>query len=230
MSFSLNVKNELYEEVSNARHCKIAELSGILLMNQKYLSKDFLEQKIENELLFDKYNKLLKQLNLDSNDIMEIKLTAKIIEKDQNISIDPIVIQRSCCKKAFLRGVFLSTGSVTNPEKSYHFEIVFLTQAHLNIVISILKDFNIEAKEIRRKKYFVIYVKDGTMIVDILNIIGAHISLMNMENVRILKDMRNSVNRRVNCETANISKTVNAAVKQIEDIIYIEKTQQESML
>ena len=88
--------------------------------------------------------------------------------------------------------------------------------------MNILKDFGIEPRYILRKKYHVVYIKDASMIVDILNIMGAYISLMDMENVRILKEMRNSVNRKVNCEAANINKTVNAAVKQMEDIRYIE--------
>ncbi len=84
--------------------------------------------------------------------------------------------------------------------------------------------FDIEAKIIRRKRYFVVYIKEGSQIVDILNVMEAHVALMNLENVRILKEMRNSVNRRVNCETANINKTVSAAVKQVEDITYIRDT------
>ena len=84
--------------------------------------------------------------------------------------------------------------------------------------------FELDAKIIMRKKYFVVYIKEGTQIVDMLNIMEAHISLMELENIRILKEMRNSINRRVNCETANISKTVSAAVKQIEDITYIRDT------
>ncbi len=79
-----------------------------------------------------------------------------------------------------------------------------------------------EAKIVQRKKSYVVYLKEGSQIVDILNIMEAHVSLMNMENVRILKEMRNSVNRQVNCETANINKTVSAAVKQVEDINYIK--------
>lgn len=91
------------------------------------------------------------------------------------------------------------------------------------MLTGLIRDFNISPKMIQRKKYYVVYLKDGSMIVDLLNVMGAHVSLMNMENVRILKDMRNSVNRRVNCETANLNKVVHAAVKQMEDIAYIEQ-------
>ena len=87
----------------------------------------------------------------------------------------------------------------------------------------IIQEFQIEAKIIKRKKYDVVYLKEGAGIVDLLNVMEAHISLMNLENLRIVKEMRNSINRRVNCETANISKTVNAASKQIEDILLIKE-------
>ncbi len=84
-----------------------------------------------------------------------------------------------------------------------------------------MNSFEADAKIVTRKKNQVVYVKEGTHIVDLLNVMGAHEALMNLENVRIVKEMRNSVNRQVNCEMANISKTVNAAVRQIEDIVYI---------
>ena len=88
----------------------------------------------------------------------------------------------------------------------------------------LIKSFDIESKIVERKKYYVVYIKDGAGIVDILNVMEAHVALMNLENVRILKEMRNSVNRKVNCETANLNKTVAAAVKQTMDIKYIQDT------
>lgn len=91
-------------------------------------------------------------------------------------------------------------------------------------VKEIINSFQLDAKVVKRKKYYVVYIKEGSMIVDILNVMEAYVGLMDMENVRILKDMRNDINRRVNCETANIKKTVSAARRQIEDIQYIEKT------
>ena len=87
-----------------------------------------------------------------------------------------------------------------------------------------MNSFEMDAKIVARKKYQVVYLKEGAQIVEMLGIMEAHVALMNLENVRILKEMRNSVNRQVNCETANISKTVNAAVKQLEDIEYIKQT------
>ena len=145
------------------------------------------------------------------------------IEEDYAI-VHPLIFQKSCCKRAFLRGLFLCAGSISEPEKTYHFEIVCTTVGRAQQICDMMKIFNIEGKWITRKKYYVVYIKDASQIVDILNVMGAHVSLMELENIRILKEMRNSVNRRVNCETANISKTVSAAVKQIEDIIYIRDT------
>jgi DNA-binding protein WhiA len=92
------------------------------------------------------------------------------------------------------------------------------------VVKDVINSFELDAKVVKRKKYYVVYLKEGSMIVDILNVMEAYVSLMDMENVRIIKDMRNDINRRVNCETANIKKTVSAARRQIDDIEYIEKT------
>lgn len=144
-----------------------------------------------------------------------------VIEEDFSIS-DSLIIQRECCKRAFIRGAFLASGSVSDPVKTYHFEIVCLSEAKAKQLQMIMETFNINARVIKRRKYFVVYVKDSSQVVDLLNIMGAYNALMDMENVRIVKDMRNNVNRKVNCETANINKTVSAAVKQIEDIRFIQ--------
>ena len=118
----------------------------------------------------------------------------------------------------------MAGGSMSDPSKTYHFEIVCMNEEKARQIQSIMNVFELDAKIIMRKKYFVVYIKEGTQIVDMLNIMEAHISLMELENIRILKEMRNSINRRVNCETANINKTVSAAVKQVEDIQYIKNT------
>ena len=144
-----------------------------------------------------------------------------VIEEDFSIS-DSLIIQRDCCKRAFIRGAFLAAGSVSDPVKTYHFEIVCLSEAKAKQLQMIMETFDINARVIKRRKYFVVYVKDSSQVVDLLNIMGAYNALMDMENVRIVKDMRNNVNRKVNCETANINKTVSAAVKQIEDIRFIQ--------
>ncbi|MDO5134932.1 MAG: DNA-binding protein WhiA [Eubacteriales bacterium] len=133
-----------------------------------------------------------------------------------------LVIQQNCCKRAFIRGAFLSSGSISDPQKGYHFEIVCADEERAEQLQKIIRSFHIDAKIVLRKKSYVVYVKEGSQIVDILAIMEANVALMDLENIRILKEMRNSVNRKVNCETANINKTVNAAVKQVEDIKLIE--------
>lgn len=134
------------------------------------------------------------------------------------------VVQQTCCKRAFIRGAFLATGSISDPKKSYHLEIVCATHEKAEQLQNIINSFGMDAKTVIRKKNYVVYLKEGEQIVDMLNIMGAHVALMELENVRILKEMRNSVNRKVNCETANINKTVSAAVRQVEDITYIMNT------
>lgn len=106
----------------------------------------------------------------------------------------------------------------------YHFEISVPNKSQAEQLTDVISSFGIEAKTIQRKRYYVVYVKESEQIVDLLNIMEAHVALMDLENIRILKDMRNAVNRRVNCEAANINKTVMAASKQIEDINYLRDT------
>ena len=136
----------------------------------------------------------------------------------------PLVLQQTCCRRAFLRGAFQASGSMSDPSKSYHFEIVCDSQAAAGQIQEIMDGFGLDAKIVQRKKDYVVYLKEGSRIVDVLNVMEAHIALMELENVRILKEMRNTVNRKVNCETANINKTVSAAVKQVEDITYLRDT------
>jgi len=163
----------------------------------------------------------------DHEESERVLKACKLIENSEikeNFSVvSNLVIQKSCCKRAFIRGAFLAAGSISDPEKFYHLEIVCANMEKAVQLQEIIHSFDIDAKIVLRKKYFVVYIKEGSQIVEILNVMEAHVSLMNLENVRILKEMRNSVNRQVNCETANINKTVSAAVKQIEDIKYLKE-------
>ncbi len=136
--------------------------------------------------------------------------------------VNKLLLMKSCCKRAYLRGAFFAAGSITDPGKGYHLEIVSPNEEKADRIISEFAYFGIEVKTVMRKGHVVCYIKEGERISDALNVIGAHTALMELENVRIIKEVRNDVNRRVNCETANINKTVNAAVRQIEDIEYIE--------
>ena len=163
----------------------------------------------------------------DSEEIREILQATKLIADskfcDTLILQDMLVVQQSCCKRAYIRGAFLASGSISDPEKGYHFEIVYPDERKAQQLQTIIRSFSVDAKIVQRKKSYVVYVKEGAQIVDMLAVMEANVALMDLENIRILKEMRNSVNRKVNCETANINKTVNAAVKQMEDIKLIQQ-------
>lgn len=152
------------------------------------------------------------------------RLTYEEETQEKGLLVDQLIVQNTCCKRAFIRGVFLAAGSMSDPEKTYHFEVVLPDLIRAEQLRDIINSFMIDAKIVIRKRYYVVYVKEGSQIVDLLNIMEAHIALMNFENVRIVKEMRNSINRQVNCEAANINKTVQAAAKQIDDIIFIRDT------
>lgn len=161
-------------------------------------------------------------------DAMKLLQEARLVDGDGEISEEfstsrNMIVHKSCCKRAFLRGAFLASGSMSHPEKSYHIEMVCASKAKAEQIQKLINSFGLDAKVILRKNSYVVYLKEGSQIVDLLNIMEAPIALMEMENVRILKEMRNSVNRKVNCETANINKTVSAAAKQAEDIRLIQK-------
>ena len=229
MSFSSEVKEELAGHLGKSRHCQIAELAALIAFEGKnYVAES------ENQLLRDKYRLLLGKLfqieEMESTEdkkrvFSSIKMWDDTAEEAKlSETVNGILLQQNCCRRAFVRGAFLAGGSISDPNKSYHFEIVCRTLEQAEQLQEVINSFDVEAKIVARKKYQVVYLKEGSQIVDILNVMEAHVALMNLENVRILKEMRNSVNRKVNCETANISKTVNAAVQQLRDIEYIKET------
>ncbi len=156
-----------------------------------------------------------------------LKVTKFVDDDGQIINVNGpasnLIVQSACCKRSFIRGAFLASGSISDPEKFYHLEIVCTSAEKAEQLRHMINTFSMEAKIVTRKKYYVVYIKEGNQIVDLLNIMEAHKALMNLENVRILKEMRNSINRQVNCETANINKTVSAAVEQINDITYVKE-------
>lgn len=253
MSFSSDVKEELARQDSTALHCQIAELSAMISMCGYTVScgngETGLKLQTENAAVSRKYFTLLKKTFNISTDVVinknpylkrgniysltisggkqavRILQTAKLAEQeDKSLYLtNHMVIQNSCCKRAFIRGAFLASGSISDPGKSYHFEIVCQTAEKAAQIQDVIQAFHIDAKIVLRKKSYVVYVKESAQIVELLGLMEANVALMKLENIRILKEMRNSVNRKVNCETANIHKTVNAAVKQIEDIRLIEE-------
>ena len=253
MSFSGKVREELSENISQARHCRIAELAAFIGMCGTVSIDSFDRYHIkihsENIVVARKVFTLLKKtfnirtdisvkrnvkresvsylVVIKSNeDALRVLQATKMIGEQQVgtdaiCGFNPLIIRQVCCRRAFLRGVFQAAGSMSDPNKSYHFEIVCTISEIAEQIRSVICSFGLDAKIVRRKKSYVVYLKEGSQIVDILNVMEAHVALMELENVRILKEMRNSVNRKVNCETANINKTVSAAVKQVEDITYL---------
>ena len=256
MSFSGNVKEELSEHWSSARHCQIAELAAILGLCGSIIINSRNEYRVkvhtENKAVARKVFTLIKKtFNIESDisirrniqkqsvsysvvvkqhqDALRVLQAVKLIDEhldgfEEVRIVNPIVVQQTCCKRAFIRGAFLAAGSMSDPKKAYHFEIVCAAVPMAEQIQELMSNFSMDAKIVQRKKSYVVYLKEGSQIVDILNIMEAHVSLMELENVRILKEMRNTVNRKVNCETANLNKTVSAAVKQLEDITYLRDT------
>ena len=256
MSFSGNVKEELSEHWSSARHCQIAELAAILGLCGSIIINSRNEYRVkvhtENKAVARKVFTLIKKtFNIESDisirrniqkqsvsysvvvkqhqDALRVLQAVKLIDEhldgfEEVRIVNPIVVQQTCCKRAFIRGAFLAAGSMSDPKKAYHFEIVCAAEPMAEQIRELMSSFSMDAKIVQRKKSYVVYLKEGSQIVDILNIMEAHVSLMELENVRMLKEMRNTVNRKVNCETANLNKTVSAAVKQLEAITYLRDT------
>lgn len=256
MTFSGEVKQELSRQISDEKHCQMAELAAIVgLCGSVCISaagRYRIRIHTENMTVARKCFTLLeKTFNICSNVsvrihkgsgkstqiytvlvsnheiVMRILQALKLLDEDGDVAeqVSPanqLLVQKSCCRRAFIRGAFLCAGSISNPEKSYHFEIVCISQERALQLQALIHSFGPDAKIVQRKKHYIVYIKEGAQIVDMLNIMEAHVSLMNLENIRIVRDMRNNVNRKVNCEAANINKTVNAAVRQMEDIRYLE--------
>ncbi|MFC7393884.1 DNA-binding protein WhiA [Scopulibacillus cellulosilyticus] len=248
MSFAAETKNEL-TQLDGKDCCSKSELAALIRMNgsisivNKHLGLDI---STENAAIARRIYKLIKKsydysiellvrrkMRLKKNNvyIVRVKEHAKDILQDLKIvddhlmftrNIDPSLIKKSCCKRSYLRGAFLAGGSLNHPESSYHLEIFSIYEDHTKSLEELMNRFDLNAKMLQRKNGYILYMKEGEKITEFLNIIGAHKALLYFEDIRIVKDMRNSVNRLVNCETANLNKTVSAAMKQIENIKLIE--------
>ena len=225
----LNVCGQV--EISEDDSCAVILHTENISVARKYftlLKKTFNIEaviRVRKNACLKKSNVYLAEVTSHS-DTVRILQAVKLMTGDQELvenqgTADPLVIQSSCCRRAFLRGMFLAAGSISDPEKSYHLEIVCSGQERALQVQQVLREFEVDARIVNRKKNQVVYIKEGSQIADFLRLTEAGISLMKLENIRILKEISNNVNRQVNCETANINKTVSAAVKQIEDIRYI---------
>jgi len=145
------------------------------------------------------------------------------LTEDFSLSYESVRIDDREHIRAYIRGCFLATGSISDPDKSYHLEVTFPDSLLADEFINLLTVFEIQPRSILRKGNILVYLKEGQEIVDFLNVIGAHGALLRLENIRIIKDMRNQVNRIVNCETANLEKTVNASYRQVNNINYIKE-------
>ena len=229
MSFSAQVKEELAKIYAGHKHCRKAELAAMYQYGGQIgrVESDCYTVGFhtENAEVSKKgFTLLRKTFNIDFGKNLSEKELFDFLNGMEAVIQESLdrVTDHICCKRAFIRGAFLAVGSISDPEKGYHAEFVCEAEEEARLLRNLLEAFDMEARILERKQHFVVYMKEGSAIVDLLNVMEAHVALMELENLRILKEMRNSVNRRVNCETANINKTVNAAAKQIEDIQYIE--------
>ncbi|MEH7075790.1 DNA-binding protein WhiA [Neobacillus drentensis] len=251
MSFASETKKELTNlEVKPC--CIQAELSALIRMNGSLSfsnRKLVVDIQTENAAIarriytlikksYDVQVELLvrKKMRLKKNNVYIVRLSqqAKEILEDTKIigegftiihDISPELIKKKCCKRSYLRGAFLAGGSVNNPEtSSYHLEIASLYKEHNDSLCELMNTFELNSKTLERKKGYITYLKEAEKITEFLNIVGAHNALLHFEDVRIVRDMRNSVNRLVNCETANLNKTIGASIRQVENIRYINQT------
>ena len=176
MSFSGQVKEELAKCMAGGKHCQLSELLAI---------KTFSTKDLEKEEAY-KWEEFPNEIELSIRKFFTLSKKTDNIRKEITVLAD---IKRPCCKRAFLRGAFLCIGSITDPEKSNHLEFVCAGEEMADVLIEYMAEFDIIAKTIRRKKHDVVYLKDGEEIVNLLNVMGAHVSLMEFENQRILKEI-----------------------------------------
>lgn len=248
MSFSNDVKNELSRIETNDPCCDKAELLGLLRMSGAIIirgSNVGIHFSTENAALARRVLQLLKSnyqvqtevvitrsRRLKKNNRYQVRVipapqVSKALTELQLLSVESDLknplLNNHCCKRTFLRGAFLGGGSISRPASDYHLEMVTGNEDFAHSIIKVMHSFSLKAKLTDRKNDFIVYLKDGESITKFLSVIGAHNSMMDFENVRIVKEMRNNVNRVVNCETANLNKVVKAAVRQINCIKYIEQ-------
>jgi DNA-binding protein WhiA len=250
VSFAATTKKELTMiEVPSC--CAKAELAAMIRMNGTLSisgQRPVLDISTENAAIARRIFSLLKanfgvhsevlvrkKMRLKKNNVYMVRIPGNVQELLSGLSIvkqgfeftddiDAKLVKKSCCKRSYLRGAFLAGGSVNNPEgSSYHLEISAMYKEHCMALCDLANEFELNARGIERKKGFVFYLKEGEKIIEFLSIIGAHQALLKFEDVRIMRDMRNSVNRIVNCETANLNKTIGAAMRQIENIQLLER-------
>lgn len=235
MSFSSIVKEELSKKISGARHCQIAELAAIYSFCGSFVQKNkensYIFFNFENVLVANKCFTLMKkaftiysgcdfvnQIAYDEKSLTISVNDKELCEKIQDALESFSVTERTCCRRAYLRGAYLCGGSTTDPGKSYHLEIVCKNKKSADKIIELFETFDVDAKLVERGRYYIVYIKDSNKIVLALNVFEAPVALMEYENTIIMKEMRNSINRQNNCDVANLNKTVSAAQSVISDI------------
>jgi len=252
LSFTSEIKKELINRKEKTC-CVKAELAAIIHMNGVISTiepNQMLDIQTESaaiarriftliKTIFDGPIELLvrKKMKLRKNNVYIARLKKDVALFLHSLQIDYVQdgfeqpeltksLSNQCCKRAYLRGAFIARGSINNPEtSSYHLELFNLDQDHNYLLCQLLnEDFQLKARELQRRNGYIVYIKEAEKIAEFLSLIGAHNALFKFEDVRIVRDMRNSVNRIVNCETANLNKTISASIRQVESIKLIEKS------
>ena len=248
MSFSNDVKNELSRIETNDANDDKAELLGLLRMSGAVLIRGLnvgIHFSTENAALARRALQLLKNnyqvqtevvitrsRRLKKNNRYQVRVlpapqvnTAltelQLLSMESDLK-NPLLNCQSC-KKTFLRGAFLGGGSISRPSGDYHLEMVTTNEEFARCIIKVMANFSLKAKLTDRKNDFIVYLKDGESIIKFLGLLGAHNSMLEFESVRVMKEMRNNVNRAVNCETANLNKVVRAAMRQVDCINFIKE-------
>ncbi len=233
-SFSARVKSELMEKNAEKKTMQSAELYAMLLFGAKRGVRkgdgEYLKFSSDNiEITKKTFTMIKKGFNIGIGAYLRAQGARKDVLRS-GIVVKNILkeLEKECFKdksagRAFLRGAFICAGSMSNPENGYHLEFVCSDEKQRDLLLGVSNGYSLKPRTVIRKKNHIVYFKEGEAISDLLNIMGAHRSLMELENTRILKEMRGNVNRRVNCETANIAKTVNAASRQLEDIAFLKE-------
>ena len=220
MSFSTELKEELSktENLSNKDAVKY-ELLGYLISSNITEEKNKIRFSTENEYNINRFSRLLSNMGINNYDIaiqgkiFVITVKAqdlKSIEYAENLNLDQI--------RWMIKGTYLGAGSINNPEKKYHLEIGFAQDGEAEKVIEYLKLFDIKSNIIEKSNQYAMYIKDGEEISKFLALLGANKSVLRFEEIRVQREMNNKINRIVNCETANLNKTINASIEQIEAI------------
>ena len=219
MSFSGDVKEELSIISNYNKNNLLAELLGYFLSGNMNLNGENYEYVTENEFNIEHLYKILFNLGIDYEpEIYSKYFLAKIEKKNLSGLFEKDNEMSEEIKKNIVKGAFLGSGSISNPEKKYELYIMFNAKDDMKLIVDICKNYDVNFKEFEKRNKQEIYLKEGDEIARFLALIGASKSLLKYENIRIMRDKVNNVNRLVNCETANLTKTINAAVTQVQDI------------